>query len=70
VEDDFSLLSQSFHKMMFPEIQKKCWISCYYNNWFWICSFRTLFWFLVVTPSLLSQAMNHCYFIDLRNTQR
>jgi hypothetical protein len=24
VEDDFSLLSQSFHKMMFPEIQKKC----------------------------------------------
>jgi hypothetical protein len=34
VEDDFLPLSQSFHNMMFPEIQKQCQISCYYNNWF------------------------------------
>ena len=34
VEDDFSLLSQSFHNMLFPEIQKQCRISRYYNNWF------------------------------------
>jgi hypothetical protein len=33
VKDDFSLLSQSFHNMMFPQIQKKCQISQYYNSW-------------------------------------
>ena len=70
VEDDFSLLSQSFHNMLFPEIQKQCQISRYYNNWFWIHFWVTLFLFLVVTSSLLSWATNHCYLIDLSNKQR
>jgi hypothetical protein len=34
VEDDFLLLSQLFHNMMFPEIQKQFQISRYYNDWF------------------------------------
>jgi hypothetical protein len=34
VEDEFSLLSQSLHNMMFPQIQKNCRISRYYNTWF------------------------------------
>jgi hypothetical protein len=36
-------LSQSFHNMMFPQIQKKCQISQYYNSWCWILSFWSTF---------------------------
>jgi hypothetical protein len=33
VEDEFHLLGRSFHKMLFPDIQKRCRISRYYNGW-------------------------------------
>jgi hypothetical protein len=33
IEDEFQLLGRSFHKMLFPEIQRRCRISRYYNGW-------------------------------------
>ena len=35
VESEFNLLSRSFHTMLFPEIERTCRISRYYNAWLW-----------------------------------
>jgi hypothetical protein len=32
VEDDYCILAQSFHDMLFPDIQKRCRISRYYHG--------------------------------------
>jgi hypothetical protein len=33
VKDEFQLLGRSFHKIFFPDIQRRCCISRYYNGW-------------------------------------
>jgi len=33
VQDDFNLLTRSFHRMIFSDIQQNCRISRYYHGW-------------------------------------